>query len=96
MRKTALGTAPTASFTFAPDVVRSVNNAVDLTEAQRAWRTAALASLSVRVIQGFIYWGGGSRRFIYAPSKLNPDATTWMANKFQRLQCPERCSAPII
>jgi len=41
------------------------------------------ACLAVRVIQGFIYWGGGSRRFIYAPSKLNPDAPTWMANKFQ-------------
>ena len=39
--------------------------------------------LSIRVIQGFIYWGGGSRRFIYAPSKLDPDAPTWMANKFQ-------------
>jgi len=39
--------------------------------------------LSIRIIQGFIYWGGGSRRFIYAPSKLNPDAPTWMANKFQ-------------
>src|ERR1700757_3289538 len=44
---------------------------------------APLAMLSVRVIQGFIYWGGGSRRFIYAPAKLNPDAPTWMANKFQ-------------
>jgi thiosulfate dehydrogenase (quinone) len=54
-----------------------------LTAGQRAWRTAALAMLSVRVIQGFIYWGGGSRRFIYGPSKLNPDAPTWMANKFQ-------------
>jgi hypothetical protein len=38
---------------------------------------------STRVIEGFIYWGGGSPRFIYAPSKLNPDAPTWMANKFQ-------------
>src|SRR6202158_2687914 len=46
-------------------------------------RIVALALLSVRFIQGFIYWGGGSRRFIYAPSKLNPDAPTWMANKFQ-------------
>jgi thiosulfate dehydrogenase [quinone] large subunit len=63
--------------------VRSTGNAVGLTEAQRIWRTAALAMLSVRVIQGFIYWGGGSRRFIYAPSKLSPDAPTWMANKFQ-------------
>ncbi|MBV8411285.1 MAG: DoxX family membrane protein [Alphaproteobacteria bacterium] len=47
------------------------------------WRNAAIALLSVRVIQGFIYWGGGSRRFIYAPQKLDPDAHTWMANKFQ-------------
>lgn len=47
------------------------------------WHLAALAMLSVRVIQGFIYWGGGSRRFIYDPSKLDPDASSWMANKFQ-------------
>lgn len=73
----------TLSFTSAPNVVRSADNAVGLTEGQRMWRTAALAMLSVRVVQGFIYWGGGSRRFIYAPSKLNPDAPTWMANKFQ-------------
>jgi uncharacterized membrane protein YphA (DoxX/SURF4 family) len=73
----------TLSFTSAPNVVRSTDNAVGLTEGQRMWRTAALAMMSVRVIQGFIYWGGGSRRFIYAPEKLNPDAPTWMANKFQ-------------
>jgi thiosulfate dehydrogenase (quinone) len=73
----------TLSFTSATNIVRSASNAVGLTEAQRAWRTAALAMLSVRVIQGFIYWGGGSRRFIYAPAKLNPDTPTWMANKFQ-------------
>ncbi len=48
-----------------------------------AWRAAGLALLAVRFIQGFIYWGGGSRRFIYAPSKLDPHATSWMANKFQ-------------
>ena len=47
------------------------------------WRVAALALLSVRFIQGFIYWGGGSRRFIYAPAKLDPHAASWMANKFQ-------------
>src|SRR5580692_5721329 len=71
------------SFTSVSSVMRSASDAIGLTEAQGMWRTAALASLSVRVIQGFIYWGGGSRRFIYAPSKLNPDAHTWMANKFQ-------------
>jgi uncharacterized membrane protein YphA (DoxX/SURF4 family) len=50
---------------------------------ERYWHLAAVAMLSVRVMQGFIYWGGGSRRFIYDPSKLNPDASSWMANKFQ-------------
>jgi uncharacterized membrane protein YphA (DoxX/SURF4 family) len=54
------------------------------TEAKAdTWRIAALALLSVRFIQGFIYWGGGSRRFIYAPSKLDPHMASWMANKFQ-------------
>ena len=48
-----------------------------------ALRIAALALLSIRFIQGFIYWGGGSRRFIYAPAKLDPNAADWMANKFQ-------------
>ena len=52
-------------------------------EQRESWRVAALALLSVRFIQGFIYWGGGSRRFIYAPSKLDPHMATWMANKFQ-------------
>src|SRR3979411_1933060 len=53
------------------------------TLGERNWRMAAIALLSVRLIQGFIYWGGGSRRFIYGPEKLNPDAPTWMANKLQ-------------
>jgi thiosulfate dehydrogenase [quinone] large subunit len=48
-----------------------------------ALRIAALAMLSIRFIQGFVYWGGGSRRFIYAPAKLDPNAASWMANKFQ-------------
>lgn len=42
-----------------------------------------LGLLAVRIIQGFIYWGGGSRRFIYAPDKLDPEAPHWMAYKFQ-------------
>ncbi len=53
------------------------------TLGERNWRIAAIAMLSVRVIQGFVYWGGGSRRFIYAPAKLDPTQPTWMANKFQ-------------
>lgn len=52
-------------------------------DAATLWRMWGIALLSVRVIQGFIYWGGGSRRFIYGPQKLNPHAPHWMANKFQ-------------
>jgi thiosulfate dehydrogenase (quinone) len=57
--------------------MRLADHALAFTEGQRAWRIAALAMLSTRIIQGFIYWGGGSRRFIYAPAQLNPDAPTW-------------------
>jgi uncharacterized membrane protein YphA (DoxX/SURF4 family) len=62
---------------------RIAERAPTMTGAQRNWRIAAIALLSTRFIQGFIYWGGGSRRFIYAPSKLDPSAHSWMANKFQ-------------
>src|SRR5580692_12357188 len=71
------------SFAPAANTARLSDEASTKTEGQRAWRTAALAMLSIRVVQGFIYWGGGSRRFIYAPSKLDPSTPNWMANKFQ-------------
>src|SRR5271170_6143984 len=64
-------------------ITRISEHAPAMTEAQRNWRIAAIALLSIRFIQGFIYWGGGSRRFIYAPSKLDPSAPSWMANKFR-------------
>ncbi len=47
------------------------------------WWLAALALPAIRFTQGFIFWGGGSRRLIYAPQKLDPHAASWMANKFQ-------------
>ncbi len=53
------------------------------TESAAAWRLLGIVLLAVRFTQGWIFWGGGSRRFIYAPSKLDPHATSWMANKFQ-------------
>ncbi|MBE7211009.1 MAG: quinol oxidase [Gluconacetobacter diazotrophicus] len=69
--------------TFGNATMRSVS-AAPLTEAQRNWRIAGLALLATRFIQGFVYWGGGSRRFIYAPSKLDAWGDhPWMANKFQ-------------
>ena len=52
-------------------------------EASRSARQLGFALLAVRFVQGWIYWGGGSRRFIYAPAKLDPHAHSWMANKFQ-------------
>lgn len=55
----------------------------DAERSASSWLTVAYAMLAVRFVQGFIYWGGGSRRFIYAPSKLDPHASSWMANKFQ-------------
>ncbi len=46
-------------------------------------RIMGAAVLAVRLVIGWIYWGGGTRRFIYAPQKLNPHAHSWMANKLQ-------------
>jgi thiosulfate dehydrogenase [quinone] large subunit len=55
-----------------------------ISRQRQDWWAAGLALLSVRFIQGFIYWGGGSRRFIYGPSKLDAwGGHNWMANKFQ-------------
>ncbi len=48
-----------------------------------SWKLTSLCTLPIRFVQGWIFWGGGSRRFIYDPSKLNPDAHQWMANKLQ-------------
>ena len=45
-----------------------------------AWPLPCSPSASFR--DSFI-WRGGSRRFIYAPAKLDPNAADWMANKFQ-------------
>ncbi|HEY2529875.1 MAG TPA: TQO small subunit DoxD [Xanthobacteraceae bacterium] len=73
----------TLSIKSATSFARVTDDFPVVNEGQYTWRIAALAMLSTRIVQGFIYWGGGSRRFIYAPSKLNPDAPTWMANKFQ-------------
>lgn len=42
---------------------------------------AAAISLSLRLVVGFIYWGGGSRRFIYAPMKLDPNSKAYMGSK---------------
>ena len=68
--------------------------AAGATLGERQWRMAAIGLLSVRLIQGFIYWGGGSRRFIYGSEKLNPDAPTWQATS-SRVRCLAHCSERI-
>jgi thiosulfate dehydrogenase (quinone) len=65
------------------DAATAVSNPAAQRSKADALRVAALGLLSIRFIQGFVYWGGGSRRFIYAPAKLDPHAASWMANKFQ-------------
>src|SRR3977135_3186264 len=70
-----------SSLTF--DATAATSNPAAQASKADTLRIAALALLSIRFIQGFIYWGGGSRRFIYAPAKLDPSAHSWMANKFQ-------------
>ena len=65
------------------DAATAVSNPAAQRSKADALRLAALGLLSIRFIQGFVYWGGGSRRFIYAPAKLDPHAASWMANKFQ-------------
>lgn len=57
-------------------------NTPETTGSHHAWRVLAIGMLAVRFVQGWIYWGGGSRRFIYGPQKINP-AGHWMAYKFQ-------------
>ena len=61
----------------------TTNHPEQAAQTAGAWRQLGLAMLAVRFVQGWIYWGGGSRRFIYAPAKLDPHAHSWMANKFQ-------------
>ncbi len=43
----------------------------------------SLIILPIRFVLGWIFWSGGSRRFFYAPEKLDPHSTTWLANKLQ-------------
>ncbi|GGI78136.1 TQO small subunit DoxD [Legionella impletisoli] len=54
-----------------------------LNVASNNWRAIGLVILCIRFVQGWIFWGGGSRRFIYDPYKLDPYAPQWMANKVQ-------------
>lgn len=52
-------------------------------ESKLNWKIVGISILCLRFVQGWIFWGGGSRRFFYDPNKLDPYSTEWMANKLQ-------------
>ncbi|VVC75565.1 hypothetical protein AQUSIP_08550 [Aquicella siphonis] len=60
-----------------------MNDSVNEMNAEHTWKHIGLVILSIRFVQGWIFWGGGSRRFIYDPEKLDPYSSQWMANKLQ-------------
>jgi len=85
----------TVSLTSASHIVRAVDKAPSLTEAQRLWRNGVM--LSIRIIPGLQSTGvADSRRFIYAPSKLNPDAPHLDGQQVPDRNARERCKGPII
>ncbi len=40
-----------------------------------------LTMLGVRLVQGWVYWGGASRRLIYSVGKLDPSSSAYMGHK---------------
>jgi hypothetical protein len=45
------------------------------------WAFLGLAMLGVRLVQGWVYWGGASRRLVYSAGKLDPASSSYMAHK---------------
>lgn len=46
-----------------------------------SWMLLGLAMLGVRLVQGWVYWAGASRRLIYSSGKLDPSSSGYMAHK---------------
>lgn len=59
----------------------SALKAVDLRATPAIWQLLGMAAFSTRLVLGWVYWGGASRRFIYAPAKLDPSSPAYLANK---------------
>ncbi|WP_083251310.1 TQO small subunit DoxD [Acidihalobacter yilgarnensis] len=45
------------------------------------WTLLGLTMLGVRLVQGWVYWGGASRRLIYSVGKLDPSSSAYMGHK---------------
>ncbi|MEJ2624526.1 MAG: TQO small subunit DoxD [Pseudolabrys sp.] len=66
-----------AKFGVAPGRMQGDDRAVSAS----AWWLMGAAALASRLVLGWIYWGGASRRFIYAVKKINPESPGYLANK---------------
>ena len=54
---------------------------IDLRSTPALWQLLGTAAFSTRLVLGWVYWGGASRRFIYQPDKLDPSSPAYLANK---------------
>lgn len=45
------------------------------------WPLLGATTLANRLVLGWVYWGGASRRFIYATQKIDPTSPGYLANK---------------
>ena len=69
---------PISSTTSQENASATANSAVRSIDV---WTLLGLAMLGVRLVQGWVYWGGASRRLIYSVGKLDPSASGYMAHK---------------
>ncbi|TAL90326.1 MAG: hypothetical protein EPN62_13390 [Candidimonas sp.] len=46
-----------------------------------SWQLMGAAALAIRLVIGWVYWGGASRRFIYSIKKIDPGSPGYLANK---------------
>ena len=67
----------TSKFDVAPTRAHADDQAVPAS----TWFMMGAAALGSRLVLGWIYWGGASRRFIYDIKKINPESPGYLANK---------------
>lgn len=58
-----------------------INSTVETIKWTDLWKMAGVMALAIRLVSGWTYWGGASRRFIYAPAKLDFTSHAYLANK---------------
>lgn len=69
---------PDSSTTTRGSMTASANPTMRNTDM---WTLLGLAMLGVRLVQGWVYWGGASRRLIYSVGKLDPSSSAYMGHK---------------